>query len=384
MPWLEDEKIGLLSLVNNKHEAADIEGLTFDAYRLALRTYIGIKPQQLDKATSAMDALEQIATKEDAGGEKLTQVYMSLGRELQKELAALNEGGHTEQVQELTQAFEAFLERLVVRNAGNKFNSLFWVADTYAELAAGLAQNLEKPKSETSRAAKYYEQAAKGFEMILERAKTDPQFMPPKYVASVQVKLAKAYRGADRHNDAPTLLVKTLKENQNILTAQFEAAYAYQGFADSNPQKRTKFYTYAVTGGQTGDYTVIWGWRRLSNTLLTQERQLRRDGAADKSAQADDYRDRFFEARYNSSFCVYSAAMAETDSATQKKLLKVAKNDIFAVYSVVDQDFGGGMWKKRNDQLLKKVQQALGEPTVGLIEFKNRPTTDPAKQISSN
>ncbi len=207
--------------------------------------------------------------------------------------------------------------------------------------------------------------------------------MPSKYVASVQVKLAKAYRGAGQHNDALTLLVKTLKENQKILTAQFEAAYAYQGFADSDPKKRAKFYTYAVTGGQTGDYTVIWGWRRLSNTLLTHERQLRRDGDAEQITQADDYRDRFFEARYNSSYCVYAAGMAETDSATQEKLLKVAKNDIFAVYSVVGQDFGGGVWKKRNDQLLKKVQAALGEPTVGLIEFKNRAAGDPAKQISS-
>ncbi len=151
VPWLEDEKIGLLSLVNNKHEAADIEGLTFDAYRLALRTYIGVKPQQLDKATSAMDALERIAGKDDAGGEKLTQVYVSLGRELQKELTALNEGGHTEQVQELTQAFESFLERLVARNTGTNFNSMFWVADTYAELAAGLKQNADQPKSEVLR-----------------------------------------------------------------------------------------------------------------------------------------------------------------------------------------------------------------------------------------
>jgi hypothetical protein len=381
--WLEDEKIGLLTLVNNKHEAADIPGLTFDAYRLALRAYIGSKPQQLDKATSSMDALDKIASTQDAGGEKLTQVYISLGRELEKELTALNEGGHTAQVQELTQAFEAFLERIVARNSSNDFNSLFWVADTYLELAAGLAQGQDQSKSENSQGAKYYSQAAKGFEQILDRAKNNPQFIPEKYVASVQTKLAKAYRGADRHNDALSILVKTLKQNQNLLTAQFEAAYAYQGFADSNPQKRAKFYTYAVTGGQTGDYTVIWGWRRLSNTLLSQERQLRRDGDADRTRQADEYRDRFFEARYNSSYCVYATAIAEANAEQKTKLLNVAKNDIFAVYSVVSQNFGGGVWKNRNDRLLQKIQEALNQPAIGLLEFKERPSADASKQVST-
>jgi hypothetical protein len=383
VPWLEDEKIGLLTLVNNKHDSADIPGLTFDAYRLALRAYISSKPQQLEKAISAMDALEKIAAKEGKGGEKLTQVYILLGRELEKELTALNEGGHTAQVQELTQAFEAFLERLVSRKTDTDFNSLFWVADTYSELAAGLTQNPEQPTAEKSRAASYYSQAAKGFEQILERAKTDPQFIPERYLPSVQTKLAKAYRGAGRQNDALTLLVKTLKQNQNLLSAQFEAAYAYQEFADSSPEKRARFYTYAVTGGQTGDYTVIWGWRRLSNTLLSQERQLRRDGDDERTRQADEYRDRFFEARYNSSYCIYAAALAEADSNKKTKLLNVAKNDIFAVYSVVSHNFGSTMWKNRNDRLLKRIQEALNEPPIGLLEFKDRPSAEASKQVST-
>jgi hypothetical protein len=117
--------------------------------------------------------------------------------------------------------------------------------------------------------------------------------------------------------------------------------------------------------------------------LLSQERQLRRDGDAERIQQADEYRDRFFEARYNSSYCVYATAIADTDVDKRGKLLNVAKNDIFAVYSVVSQNFGGGVWKNRNERLLQKIQEALNQPAIGLLEFKGRPSADASKQVST-
>jgi hypothetical protein len=78
--WLEEDKIGLVALVADKHEAAEIEGLMFDVYRLALRAYIAVKPQQLDKALATMNALEKITGDDAKGRETLTAVYIATSR----------------------------------------------------------------------------------------------------------------------------------------------------------------------------------------------------------------------------------------------------------------------------------------------------------------
>ena len=375
--WLQEDKTGLLTLVGDKHEAAEIEGLMFDVYRLALRAYIAVKPQQLDKAIATMDALEKITGDDAKGREMLTAIYIAMGRDLQEEIRQLVAAGDTSEVAALSSAFEAFLKRLVGRESGATFNALFWVADTYVELAAGLAQ---APGAETSaqatakRSREYYEQAVAAFETILKRDKADADFMPDQYLPLVEMKLAKAYRGAGEHNKALALLTALLKEKPNVLDVQFDAAYTYQEFAASDPARRGKYFTRAVLGGDTDEYRNIWGWNALAQKIRAQSERVRREAAGDpaKTQLAEDYRQRYQEARYNSVYCTHALALLAATPAEKQRLLKVAKQGIWSVYAIVDAEFGGGQWKSKNDQLLRKIQNALGEPETGLKEFEQR------------
>jgi hypothetical protein len=375
--WLQDDKTGLLTLVGDKHEAAEIQGLMFDVYRLALRAYIAVKPQQLDKAIATMDALEKITGDDPKGREMLTAIYIAMGRDLQEEIRQLVAAGDTSEVAALSSAFEAFLKRLVGRESGATFNALFWVADTYVELAAGLSR---APGAETSaqatakRSREYYEQAVAAFETILKREKADADFMPDQYLPLVEMKLAKAYRGAGEHNKALALLTALLKEKPNVLDVQFDAAYTYQEFAASDPARRGKYFTRAVLGGDTDEYRNIWGWNALAQRIRAQSERLRREAADDpaKTQLAEDYRQRYQEARYNSVYCTHALAMLAATPAEKQRLLKVAKQGIWSVYAIVDEEFGGGQWKTKNDQLLRKIQNALSEPETGLKEFEQR------------
>jgi hypothetical protein len=384
IPWLEDEKLGLLTLVNNKHEAAEVEGLLFDAYRLALRTYIAVKPQQLEKAIATMDALEKITGDDVKGREMLTTVYIAMGRDLQREINELVAAGRTGEVESLSTAFEAFLKRLVARDSGNTFNSLFWVADTYTGLGAGLAQGGEKSPAEIKRSEEYFRQAVAAFEKIRELAKSDKNFMPEKYQPLVEMRLAKAYRGAGEHNKALALLVRVLKEKPSMIEAQFDAAYTYQEYAESDRATRGKYFRHAILGGQTGDYSKIWGWNLLAERIRDHETRLRREGDDPlKLEQAEQYRQRYQEARYNSVYCKVALAELEQDAAKKKKLLEGARRDMYLLYSLVDPQFGGGSWKAKNEKLLKNVQSALAEPTIGFKEFEKKQEEQPATNAAA-
>lgn len=368
IPWLTDAKLGLITLVDQKHEVTEIEGLTFDAYRLALRAYVSVKPQQLDKALATMDALEKVTGSDAKGMEQLTSIYIAMGRDLQEQLKDLAQTGLAGEVQDLSTAFEAFLERLAERESGATFNSLFWVADTYSELGAGLLQSAKKSPADKLRAEEFYNQAIKTFEKLLERAKADPKFMPEKYKTLVQVRLAKAYRGAGRHNEALKLLVAVLKEKPTALDVQFEAAYTYQEFADTDPTRRGNFYRYAIIGGQTGDHRNIWGWVGLQNRV----------------GRSPQYKDKYQEVRYNIAYCHYGLALAETDGEEKAKMLQLAKKDIWNTYTLIDPEFGGGQWKPKNEKLLKTIQTALDEPAEGFKAFQERKATLPTPDAAAS
>jgi hypothetical protein len=70
-------------------------------------------------------------------------------------------------------------------------------------------------------------------------------------------------------------------------------------------------------------------------------------------------------ARYNLALATYSMAMKESTNEAKMKYLGMAKKYITVIIRIYP-DLGGVELTKRYDILLRKIQQALGEPTVGL------------------
>ncbi|HUT93568.1 MAG TPA: hypothetical protein VMY37_29155 [Thermoguttaceae bacterium] len=364
--WLDDPKIGPMTLVAAKHPATDKENFRVETYKAALRAYVGA--QELDKAEEAMDALEAaVAEGGDAtAAGKLTEIYRLLGQELQEALKRLRQENKNEEAERVTRGFEVLLSRISKREKGNTFNSLNWVADTFYNLGAGLDPEGE----ETPEKAKtYYKSAGATYLTILTKIKEDKkgEFAPPGAETSIQLRLAVCLRGLDEHPKAMEMLAKILRDRETHVSVQVEAARTCQDWARMKATKRKRdCYNVAMRGGNgpilfelLGEKTTlrwlkelrgyfVWGW----------------GGIAKRVAPFDKYQDTFHEARYNLALCRMELAQLQ-HGTEREKTLKMAELDITRVHQLYPK-MGGEGWYQKYDALLKAIQRLLGKPAQGL------------------
>ncbi len=341
--WLEDPKIGPVTLVNAKSPVTEKEGFQIDVYREALRAYVGA--QELDKAEKVMVSLEEAVK---AGGDadvnrQLTQIYIRLGHELQELLTRLRVENKVEQMQKVSKGFELFLDKISSRKEGNNFNSLNWVAETYYGLGAGMDPG---GKTLPPEAAAYYGKAAKTFIEILQRCKAEKDFAPaPGASTTVMVRMAAALRGMGKYEEAMKLLVSILNEKESRVDVQIEAALTYQEWGDERPG----YYEFAIKGGQQkGSTYLVWGW----------------GGIARRVAPFQQYLSTFHQARYNLALCRFNLAQSQS-GAEKSKNLQQAELDITRTRQLYP-EMGGNEWYGKYDELLKKIQKSLGKEAVGL------------------
>ena len=136
--WLEDDKIGPMTLIKSDSPATKEESFRVDTHIIALRAYVGA--EELEKAEKTVDSLEALVGQgNDAdAATRLTKVYYRLGRDLEELLARLRNERKFDQLESVTESFEEFLKRIPQREQGNNYNSLSWVAETFFSLGAGM------------------------------------------------------------------------------------------------------------------------------------------------------------------------------------------------------------------------------------------------------
>lgn len=351
--WLENAKLGPLTLVKAKHPAVARDVFATEAYKMALRAYIAVTPQQLDKAEQAMDALEKlaVASGDAKAGENLTAIYISLGRELGQHLEELRKSKKTKELAAVSKAFEVFLDRVTKRDAGGSYTSLNWVAETYCSLGRGYDQE-GSPVTPQSRL--YYQKAAAAYEKMLELATKDPKYKDqPDALIALRLRTADCQRRGGEYDRAIQNLVGILKDKPALLTAQVQAAETYQakGTIDSTG------YALAITGGSPGrdGKNVVWGWGKLSKMMASDPK----------------FEEQFHQARLNMAQSRLKYALVQTDADKRTKILNAAKQDLWFTYKL-HPTLGGEATLARYDGLLKQIQKNLGEKEAGLAEFKQR------------
>jgi hypothetical protein len=344
--WLDDPKIGPMTLVAAGHPATDRENFHVETYKAALRAYVGA--QELEKAEKAMDALEAtVGTGEDAADAgKLTKIYIMLGRELQETLKRLRQENKEEEAERVARGFEIFLNRISTREKGNNFSSLNWVAETFYNLGASLDPEGEETPP---KAKNYYKNAAQTYFNILTRIKEDEtgNFAPAGAETNTKVRLAVCLRALSDHANAMKLLVNVLRSHENSVNVQMEAARTYQDWAKE--KGKSGYYSVAIKGGQEeeGRY-LVWGW----------------GGIARRVAPFDQYQDTFHEARYNLALCRKELALRQ-HGTEREKTLKMAELDIKRVHQLYPK-MGGEQWYRKYDALLKEIQGLLRKRPQGL------------------
>ncbi len=340
LPWLDDPKIGVITLVKAKHPATDRGNFRIQAYKAALRAYVAA--QRLDDAEAAMKALEHLVEEggDEEASKRLTQILISLGYQLQQQLERLRSEQKTEQVKKVSQGFELFLTKISEREEGNTFNSLNWVAATFAGLAAGFDTGGAELPAE---AENYYRKAAATYQRMLKRIQQEPDFAPEGAADGVTIRLAHCLRRLGQYRDAFQLLLSVLQQRPTMVEAQVEAAYTYGDWGQENPG----YYLLAITGSQK--YREVWGWGQLARRV----------------GRVPEYRDVFHEARYNLAVCRFKLALTKSDKAQKDAVLGQAARDIEVVYRLYP-ELGGPEWTRKYDTLLKKIQGLLGKPQQGL------------------
>jgi tetratricopeptide (TPR) repeat protein len=350
---LETPDNGVLAMVKSNAEILkDKPNFAVEAYKAALRAYVGV--QNMEKAEATMTALDThvAAIGGQKGAAELTRIYISLGRELEEQVQTLrSDPKRADDLKKVLSGFETFLTRISDRDSGNTFASLNWVGETFFRLGAGL----ESGGTVSQQAKDYYARALKTYETMLNKVKADPGFAPdnPNAVPAIEVRISMCQRRLGKHKEALDRLQLLLMQTPNLLEAQKEAAYTYQEWAEAS--KDAGYYINAMGGGRrdkrTGQY-IIWGWAKTA-VMVQRSPNLKAD---------------FHEARFNLAECRLKLALSKSGEE-KRKLLDQAESDISIVYRLRP-DMGGEEMERKYDRLLKTIQQAAGQTPKGLAELK--------------
>ena len=333
--WLEDAKIGPVTLIQSGSPVTDRESFQVDTYITALRAYVGA--EKLEEAEKTVDALEALVGQgDDAGtGARLTNIYYLLGRDLEELLGRLRSEGKSDQLQTVTKSFEKFLQRISEREQGANYKSLSWVAETFFSLGTGIDPGV----GETPPAAKeYYRKAASTYLRI---SKLPDDEKPEGADISLRFRLAACLRSMGEYEKAMGILVGILKNHETWVDVQVEAARTYQARAGEKGQ--TGYYKKAIGGGyEHKGRRLVWGWSGISYRV----------------AASKDHRAVFHDAVYNKATCRMKLALSLSGQEKADMLVQ-AEKDVTRTYQQYPK-MGGPERFAKYDSLLKTIRKFRG------------------------
>jgi hypothetical protein len=164
-------------------------------------------------------------------------------------------------------------------------------------------------------------------------------------------------------------LESILKASPMVLPAQIEAARLYQDWGGTGKGQEEN-YVRAIVGARPdkskNNKNTIWGWGEIARM----------------TANNGQFKDQFYDARYNLALCRYNYALAQQDAKKKAEQLQRAKSDI-ALTAGLYPELGGEDRKRQFDTLLKTIQKSLGEPTDGLRALQSAPGRTPAAKAKT-
>ncbi len=345
---LDDPKIGVLPMIQRNDAAIESPTLREQAYRVALNAMVSALPklqntQQrtalIERIREMMNALRAQIGDSPKSQKRLVDIFYTLALGLETQLQLLDK---PEDRKILSEGFRAFLEQ--VRDEAKDLRILNWVAQSYASLGNGLAQDAKSADA----ACACFAAAAATYDQILDNARQHE--LTPEKERMFRFRKAVALRDAGKFAEAIEMMKQLLEQDNRKLEFQQEAARTYQLWA-ADPKEGIRYLT-AVRGTAVDPKTkaqTAWGWSRIAK--VTQ--------------RTKQYRNDFYEARYNTALCDYQLALRLRKESDRKKYLTRAQNELVFTHRLYP-SLGGPEWFGKYNTLLKKIQQALGQRAKGL------------------
>ncbi len=161
-----------------------------------------ISTSKVQEAIATMKTLEQAG-----GGASLTQLYLKLGKLLERELDALKQKGSTAAYAQMHQSYKVFLTTLAGAKTGQTYESLEWAGERLVDLDA-------------------FKDAEEVLKRVLKDYGQDPQFLQQAggqmNLLRTRLRLAAALRGAGKFEEANSLVDELLSRYPKYLEPQFE------------------------------------------------------------------------------------------------------------------------------------------------------------------
>ncbi|MBO7725214.1 MAG: hypothetical protein J6S40_01995 [Thermoguttaceae bacterium] len=339
----------------------------FQLSALTLGLRVLVATQDFEHAEKVMNCLELFVSTGVGSEERLTLVYLQLGKQLQEQIQTLRQSGDVETLRSITSGFEGFLDRISARSQGNTYMTLRWVADTYFNFGLGLkpaaaaaaptpAAEGEEAAPETStdqedaqNAAEYFKKAGKTYQTILQRIEAEPEWAAsPNAKVATTLRMSESLRELGRFGSAVKVLIPILETNETNLELQTGAALILQEWG----KKKRALYPRAIQGAvpRKGGKNLIWGWNRII-ALLSRN--------IDKSPQ---FKEKFYDAVINKMECRNEWIAGITDPAEKIKQAKGGETELLKLHKL-HPDLGGASYKKKLESYLKAFRETAGEPS---------------------
>lgn len=325
-----------------------------EAYRIALYGYVGA--QKIEDAKKVITLLDQLGVGVNQ------ELFVDLGRQMEKSLDELKAKGDQEAVDGMSDSLEQFLDSIAERSDNLSFYSFLWLGEAYANIGKRLPKGSEK-------ANKFLANASAKYQEILDRADKNPEYATEGNRTIIRLKQAEILALKDDFETAMTRVMEVLTERPKDLTAQLAASETLQAWGASNPAANAERFLQALTGKYGTPEGLVWGFASLSRKL-----NVKIAGSPPDADYIPEYEEKELTARLGTTTCRFEYAKALEQQGDQNKTnmqLQSAQKELelFAVAAPLGLE---DEWKERFDSLYKDILRKRKAQTINGLTWPKK------------
>lgn len=338
---LDEPKQGPRALIEEGHPLVSAPDMMRRILTTSILTYIAALPNAenaeslVDKTLDSLDRLQKLPDHDAVG---LSSTYLALARNLERQVA---ESQGTRQAV-IIRAYRQFLDRAA--STTDEFEIRMWLADAYLNLG----QIVAKGAGGKEKSAPLFEQATQAYRQLMDQAAQGNATLSPQQQLLIQTRLAAAFAAQGDYRTSIAQFVKILRQQPNQVYVQLEAARTLMRWGDAGS---VDAYRQAIEGAEPDARTrknIVWGFGRLAKLV------------ASNAALANT----FFEARRTMAEARYKIALKQSKSEREKSLARAER--VLLMTARLYPELGGDENKTQYDELMRKIQKALGKTVTGI------------------
>ena len=334
---------GAVALANT---VKDLEpAVQLEAYRLKLQAMVqaagsGKQPLSTENVSQVVQRMKELSGGNDS---LLTNALNNLAVKLQ---AKLETSKSIEDQAKLGAAYGVLIKQLI------SVSSDVATLDSVGNSILSLANKMRKDPTLAANAKPLMVIAEDAYSKVVSKPLVELVEAKRK-LEDLQYKLALAKSGAAKFEDAHGLFVQSLTTNPNNLRGQVEAARNLQMWANG---KDVSLIRKSVDGAEPDakNIKVIWGWAKINNRT---------------AGRISDFKEIFFEAQLSIARAWRSIALLEPTPVAKTQGLEKALGKIRETHQLYP-ELGSPEIRAGFEKMLREIQQDLGKPVAGLLEFK--------------